>query len=67
MGFCFTPRSFDCNDSEILSVRANQAYLRTANIPVYPVLLVGGYTSILQNAWATLRNFLAEPIHDMFY
>ena len=60
------PRSFDCNDSEVLTIRANEAYLRTVNIPVNPVLLVGGYTSILQNAWATLRNFVAEPIGELF-
>ena len=60
------PRSFDCNDSEVLTIRANEAYLWTVNIPVNPVLLVGGYTSILQNALATLRNFLAEPISELF-
>ena len=67
VGLCFKPRSFDCNDSEVLSVRAYEAYLRTAYIPVDPVLLVGGYTSILQNALAALRNFLAEPIDEMYY
>ena len=66
MNLCFVPRSFNCNDSEVLSVRANEAYLRTVNIPVDPVLLVGGYTSILQNILAALRNFVAELIGELF-
>ena len=66
MDFRFAPRSFDCNDSEVLTVRADQAHLRTVNIPVDPVLLVGGYTSILQNTLAALRNFVAELLGELF-
>ena len=65
MDLRFAPRSFDCNDTEVLTIRAYEAYLRAVDIPVDPVLLVGGYTSILQNTLAALRNFQAEPLGEL--